>query len=308
MKIIENWLRAADGQAIFYNEFLPDDEKVNFVVQIVHGMAEHSERYTDFAGFLVSKGGAVYASDHRGHGRNVLNPDDYGVWPEKKEWCTIVDDLKVLNDISAKNHPGVPVFILGHSMGSFFTRSFISNYSLGLKGVILTGTGSNPTFLLYIGCLIAKIQCFFSGITRKSKLLDKMSFGSFNKGYETPFQWLTRDQKIVDEYIADPKCGGIFSCSFYRGFMTGLISINKVKYAKKISKELPILFLSGANDPVGNYGKGVLQAVNFYKNAGIKHIEHKLYKDARHEILNEINKEEVYQDVIDWIDKINANG
>lgn len=305
--IIENWFRATDGKTIFYNEFVPENGKVKFVVQIVHGMAEHSERYTEFADFLVKKGAAVYASDHRGHGRNAMEPGEYGVWPQKKIWCTIIDDLKMVNDICAKNHPGVPIFVIGHSMGSFLTRSFISQYNFGVKGVILTGSGYNPTLLLQVGLLIAKLQCFFRGVGKSSKLLDKMSFGSFNKGYDSPFQWLTRDQKIVDQYIEDPKCGGVFSCSFWRGFFSGLIAINKVRNVKKISRDLPILFLSGDNDPVGDSGKGVIKAVGFYKNLGLKKVEYKLYKDARHEILNEINREEVYQDIANWIDKIITN-
>ncbi len=307
MKTIENWFRATDGQTIFYNEFLPTKGDVKFIVQIAHGMAEHSERYSHFAEFLVKHGAAVYASDHRGHGRNVKDTDQYGVWPDKKTWCSIVDDIKILNDISAKNFPGVPVFILGHSMGSFLIRTFITTYSIGLKGVILTGTATNPTFILKIGYWIACLQCFFGGVNKKSKLLDKMSFGSFNKDFETPFQWLSRDQKAVDEYIKDPFCGGVFSCSFYRSFFAGLINMNKLKYAKTINREVPIIFLSGDADPVGDYGKGVLKAVDFYKSANIKNLEYKLYKDARHEIINEINKEEVYQDILDWINKIILN-
>jgi len=308
MRIIENWFRASDGQTIFYNEFLPEDPQVKFVVQIVHGMAEHSERYAEFAGFLVKNGAAVYASDHRGHGRNAVKDEDYGVWVDKRIWCTVVDDIKILNDISAKNHPGVPVFILGHSMGSFLTRFFISSYSLGIKGAILTGSGSNPTTVLHIGKFIASLQCFFGGVEKPSRLLDKMSFGSFNKGFKKPFSWLSRDEKIVEDYIADPRCGGIFSCSFYRGFMSGLILINKVKKARGIRKDLPMIFMSGAEDPVGNHGKGVKKAVEFYKNIGIKSVECKLYEGARHEILNETNRKEVYQDVLDWINKIMSDG
>jgi alpha-beta hydrolase superfamily lysophospholipase len=193
-------------------------------------------------------------------------------------------------------------------MGSFLTRSFISSYSLGIKGAILTGSGSNSSLLLHIGNIIACVECFFGGVGKPSKLLDKMSFGSFNKGFDKPFSWLSRDEKIVEKYIADPRCGGVFSCSFYRGFMSGLISLNKIKFAKRIRNELPVIFMSGELDPVGDSGKGVLKAVEFYKNAGLKSVEYKLYKGARHEILNEINKKEVYQDILDWINKKMADG
>ncbi len=229
MKIIENWFRSSDGKTIFYHEFLPEDNKVKFVVQIFHGMAEHSERYIKFANFLVNKGAAVYVSDHRGHGKNAVSDDDYGLWPAKNEWCNIVDDLKILNDITAKDFPNIPNFILGHSMGSFLARTYITSYDTELNGVILTGTGANPTMLLKAGRFIANLQCFFSGVNKRSSILDKMSFGSFNKGYNSPFQWLTRDQEIVDKYISDPRCGGIFTASFYRGFMSGLIQLNRLK-------------------------------------------------------------------------------
>lgn len=302
MRIIENWFRTSDGKTIFYNEFLPDNGKVSFVVQVFHGMAEHSERYADFAEFLVNKGGAVYISDHRGHGRNCLKPGEYGVLPEKDAWFRIIDDLKILNDLSKESFPEIPNFILGHSMGSFLARTFITKYC-GLKGVILTGTGTNPDYLLRFGYFIAWLQCKLRGVGSPAKLLDKLSFGSYNKSYETPFQWLTSDQEIVDDYINDPYCGGVFSCSFYRSFFTGLIYNNKLFNAKKISRELPFLFLSGLEDPVGDYSVGVKKAVEFYKKAGLRKIDCKIYSGARHEILNEKIKEEVYQDIYSWISK-----
>src|SRR5690554_823129 len=304
MKVIENWFRASDGKDIFYNEFLPDNiDDVKFVVQIIHGMAEHSERYTHFAEFLTSKGAAVYASDHRGHGRNCLRPGEYGVWAKKGAWFTIVDDLKVLNDITAKNFPDKPNFILGHSMGSFLARSFITKYSRGLNGVILSGTGTNSNLILNTAKAIAWKQCNFRSPAKPAKLLDKLSFSSFNKSYDKPYQWLTRDQKIIDEYIDDPYCGGVFSSSFYYNFFSGLLHVNQLNKAKKIAKDLPILFVSGDKDPVGNYGKGVKQAVEFYKKARLSNIDVKLYPEARHEILNEINKDEVYNDILNWITK-----
>ena len=191
MKVIENWFRASDGKDIFYNEFLPDNiDDVKFVVQIFHGMAEHSERYTHFAEFLTSKGAAVYASDHRGHGRNCLRPGEYGVWAKKGAWFTIVDDLKVLNDITAKNFPDKPNFILGHSMGSFLARSFITKYSRGLNGVILSGTGTNSNLILKSD-LTARI-CFsdaeFSLIIYMMHIMSvKYFFGGWLDDWNLPF-------------------------------------------------------------------------------------------------------------------------
>ncbi|HOK37276.1 MAG TPA: alpha/beta hydrolase [Bacteroidales bacterium] len=304
MKIIENWFRTPDGKTIFYNEFLPDDiSKVRFVLQIAHGMAEHSERYTHFAKFLVEKGAAVYASDHRGHGRNCLKPGQYGVWKRPKTWDLIIDDLKILNDIAAKSFPNVPVFILGHSMGSFLIRSFITRYCLGVKGVILTGSGTFSKIELIFGRILASLQCFIFGPGKKAKLLNKLSFGKYDKKFGEPYAWLTRDKRIVKDYIADPYCGGVFSCSFYKHFFSGILFSLNFNEARKIPKSLPIIFLSGEDDPVGDFGIGVKKAMEFYKKAGLKNVEFKLYPSARHEILNEINKEDIYNDILMWIEK-----
>jgi len=303
MKIIENWFRTSDGKMNFYNEFLPDDvQNVKFVLQIVHGMAEHSERYSHFAEFIVNNGGAVYASDHRGHGRNCLKPGEYGIWNQKNTWDLIVDDIKILNDITAKNFPDKPNFLLGHSMGSFLVRTFITKYCTGIDGVILTGSGTFSKAEVISGMLLAKLQCFLFGPYRKARLINKLSFGKYEKHFGgEKYAWLTRDKNIVNEYISDPYCGGIFSCSFYKNFFCGLLQSQSFDYARKIPKNLPVLFLSGSDDPVGNFGNGVEKAFIFYKKAGLKKVEMKLYPEARHEIINEINKEEVYQDIIDWI-------
>ncbi len=304
MKIIENWFRTSDGKIIFYNEFLPDDiENVKFVLQIVHGMAEHSERYSHFAEFLVNHGGAVYASDHRGHGRNCLKPGEYGIWEDKNSWDLIVDDLKILNDITAKNFPNKPNFILGHSMGSFLVRTFITKYCTGINGAIITGTGFFSKIELILGYTISALQCLITGPATKARLISKLSFGKYDKHFGQKYAWLTRDKKIVDDYISDPYCGGVLSCSFYRSFFLGIMQAQNFKIARKIPKSLPFLILSGENDPVGDFGNGVMKVVNFYKKAGLRNLEYKLYPDARHEILNEINKDEVYQDILAWIDK-----
>ncbi len=300
MRASEHTFNSSDGVKIFYRSFLPDGN-VKAVLQIFHGMAEHSARYVDFARFMTDNGIAVYVSDHRGHGKSIVNRDDYGVWPHRDEWWRIIADLKQLKDIAMEEYPNTPYFVLGHSMGSFLARTFITKYSTELSGVIISGTGTNPTGVLRFGKFIADFACTLEGCRSKASLLDKLSFGGYNKGYNSPYQWLSRDDSQVKKYIADDLCGGLFSNSFYRGFFKGLIYINKRSSGELINKNLKMLFVSGDKDPVGNCGQGVEDAVNFYRDLQIANIKLKLYPNARHEILNEINKDEVYKDLLDWI-------
>jgi len=299
----EHTFKSFDNNTIFYRKFLPDGN-VKSVVQIFHGMAEHSGRYADFANYLTDNGFAVFVSDIRGHGKSMESPKDYGVWPHKDEWKRIIADMKQLKDIATKEFPSAPYFILGHSMGSFLARTFITKYSTELSGVIISGTGTNPTGVLRFGRCVAKLGCTFEGCRSKASLLDKLSFGGYNKGYNSPYQWLSRDDKQVRKYIDDDMCGGVFSNSFYRGFFKGLIYINKRSSGELINKNLKMFFVSGDKDPVGNCGEGVEAAVDFYKKLNIKKIQVKLYPNARHEILNEINKDEVYADVLNWMNNI----
>lgn len=300
MRTSEHTFRSADGINIFYRVFLPDAAP-KAILQIFHGMAEHSARYADFAKYLTDNGIAVYVNDHRGHGKSIAEPRDYGVWPHRDEWWRIVSDLKQLKDIATAEFPSIPYFIMGHSMGSFLARTFITRYSTELSGVIISGTGTNPTPVLRFGKFVASVACAFEGRRSKASLLDKLSFGGYNKGYNAPYQWLSRDDAQVKKYIDDEYCGGVFSNSFYRAFFSGLIYINKRSSGELINKNLKMLFVSGDKDPVGNCGKGVEDAVEFYKELHIANVQMKLYPNARHEILNEINKEEVYADLLNWI-------
>ena len=276
MRTSEHTFRSADGINIFYRVFLPDAAP-KAILQIFHGMAEHSARYADFAKYLTDNGIAVYVNDHRGHGKSIAEPRDYGVWPHRDEWWRIVSDLKQLKDIATAEFPSIPYFIMGHSMGSFLARTFITRYSTELSGVIISGTGTNPTPVLRFGKFVASVACAFEGRRSKASLLDKLSFGGYNKGYNAPYQWLSRDDAQVKKYIDDEYCGEL------------------------INKNLKMLFVSGDKDPVGNCGKGVEDAVEFYKELHIANVQMKLYPNARHEILNEINREEVYADLLNWI-------
>lgn len=304
MKTIENHFRASDGELIFYHKFSPENEDVKYAVQIVHGMAEHSARYKEFAEFFTARGIAVYVNDHRGHGKTAQTLENFGVWDYKNAWSLVVDDIKHLNDIIAKENPNINIFILGHSMGSFLVKTFLTKYSSGITGAILTGTGYTPNYKLMPCCLFSRILCLTLGNRYRTKVLYKISFERFNKAYEESYEWLSRDKNVVKKYIDDPFCGGVFTSSFYKYLFLGIMYNNKLYNLKKIPKRLPIILLSGTGDPVGDYGRSVEIQQNRLIDAGIKKVDIKLYENARHEILNETNYKEVYQDIFLWMNSI----
>lgn len=293
-----------DGKEIYTYNWIPEC-KIRGIIQISHGMAEHSARYCRFAEFMNNKGFAVFANDHRGHGKTAGNKSGRGFFAEKNGWKLCVDDMHQLTNYIKKEHPELPVFLLGHSMGSFLSRHFITSFGNQLKGCILSGTASHSPIILAAGSFIASIQILFFGIKHPSKLLNKMSFGAFNKRVpspSTPFDWLSCDKELVQHYIADDYCGFICSAAFFRDLFSGLKYINNHKNIQKTPIDLPLYFIYGSEDPVGNYGQGVDLAVSRYKNSGIKDITVKKFVGGRHEILNELNKEEVFQNILEWME------
>lgn len=296
-----------DGITVHGNKwFLEKDIKSKAVVQIAHGMAEHIDRYSDFAKTLNSKGYIVYGNDHRGHGKTAGSLENLGYFADDNGWNLVVEDMHELTSMIKSEHKGLPLFIFGHSMGSFLSRSYIQKYGNEIDGVILSGTGGDNGLLGNIGILLAKGEMRKMGKKYRSKKMDKLSFGNFNKAFgpnRTNFDWLSRDTKEVDKYIEDELCGEVFTAGFFYDMLTGLKALNKKENIRKVPKELPIFFISGEKDPVGKNTKGVMQAITSLKKAGIKDISYKFYKDGRHEILNELNKKDVYNDVIRWLDE-----
>ena len=291
---------------IFVYKWLPDDNvQVKGIVQIAHGMAETAARYERLARRLTDSGFVVYANDHRGHGKTAGEISKLGDLGEDG-FNSMVENMKELNEIIKKENFNLPIFLLGHSMGSFLTQRYICLYGSGLKGAILSGSCGKQGIMIDIGRLIAKGEIKRIGRGGKSNKLNKLSFGSYNNSFKpnrTAFDWLSRDNNEVDKYIVDPFCGAVFTAGFFYDFLGGLKSIADKNEIKRVPIGLPIYIFSGDKDPVGKYGKGVLKLVRTYKEHGIKDITYKLYKDGRHEMLNEINKEEVMEDVIKWIKK-----
>ena len=297
-------LSTADGTQLHVNRWLPDGP-AKAVVQVAHGMAEHSERYARFAQRLTDAGYAVYAGDHRGHGGTAVRPEDAGYFADAKGWDTVVDDLRLLSDHAREENPGLPFFLLGHSMGSFLSRSYAIRFGEDLDGLVLSGTGGDPGPLGKVGLAIAAAQARLRGRRHASGLMDRLTFGQYNAAFKpnrTKFDWLSRDEAEVDKYIADQRCGNVFTAGFYADLLGGLATINSDRALAGIRADLPIHLASGSLDPVGDQGKGVRQVADQYRRLGVRDVTVKLWPDARHEIFNETNRDEVESEVVGWLD------
>lgn len=297
--------KADDGLEIFACKWVGNSEAPpKAIVQIAHGMAEHIKRYDSFARELVSQSIFVYGNDHRGHGQTGSKTNSIGYFADEQGFEKVVKDMETLTSIIEKEFPGVPIFLLGHSMGSFLSRRYIQLYGERLAGVILSGTGGDPGFIGKIGKMVAAREMKKKGPRTASSLMNKLTFGSYNKAFRptrTEFDWLSRDEKEVDKYIADPLCGGVFSSGFFHDLLEGLETVNKPENIMATPANLPIFLISGSKDPVGGDTKGVLKTFQAYKAEGMQNVDYKFYEDARHELLNETNRDEVHTDVIHWI-------
>ena len=275
--------------------------KVNVI--IIHGMSEHAGRYDEFANFLTSNNVQVYSSDLRGHGKTADTIDNVGLFAMENGWHKVIQDQKLLiTHVSQQNE--LPIFILGHSMGSFIARTLSFSGETRILGYLFSATAGDPGFLGRTGKIIAAVNSQLLGKKNRSKLLDKMAFGDFNKKIENPStkkDWLTRDESAVNKYMNDPFCMQLFTSQFYTDLLEGVLSVNDNSNVKQMAR-VPYLLFAGTMDPVGEYSKGVQKV--FQMMRGQQHsVELKMYEGGRHEMLNEVNKEEVYNDVLDWINK-----
>ncbi len=273
-------------------------------IQISHGMAEHSGRYQDLGNFLAEKGFAVYAHDHRDHGRSVSSPQQLGFCAPHNGWRLILEDMLALTRHMEEKHPGVPIFLLGHSFGTLLSLNYTFCWANKINGMLLSGLSSCQPILSIFGLIFSFIQSSISSKKTKSPFLNNLLFGGYNKHFKparTDFDWLCSDPAVVDRYIEDQHCGAIFSAGFFYDLANASIEIHRTKNFKKIPSNLPIIILCGENDPVGNMVKGAEKVCLALKRAGIKDIVFKAYKGCRHEILNEKIKDEVYKDILYWI-------
>lgn len=284
-------------------KYIPESEP-KAILQIAHGMVEYIDRYEDFAKFLCDKGFLVTGNDHIGHGGSVNNEDEWGYFTKENGNQVLLDDIYELTKITKKEYPNKPYFLLGHSMGSFYGRQYLCEHGNELDGAIIMGTGLEPLMTVKAGMMVCKLIASFKGWKYRSNLVNNMAFGAYNKKFEparTRADWLTKDEKIVDYYINEPRCSFQFTLNGYYNMFSGIARLHDEKYLSAMPKDLPILFVSGQDDPVGSFGKEVEASVNSVKKVGCKNVEMKLYPDDRHEILNETDKEQVYIDLYNWL-------
>ena len=275
------------------------------VLQIVHGVAEYAARYEEFGSFMASKGFLVVAEDHMGHGGSVGDDGHLGAF--EGGWHKAVADTHRLLTYTRMECPDVPYILLGHSMGSFMVRTMLAKYpKCGISAAILSGTAWMHRGIINAGIAAATLVAKRQGPYAPSKLLNDMMFGSYNRKIEhrrTSHDWLTRDKKIVDAYVPDPLCGFSMTAGLAKDMLTGLLYIQEPEHLNKMRKDLPVLFIAGADDPVGNYGEGVKQTVQAFTRAGMENVTMRLYPMCRHEVLNELNLDEIYANILDWLKK-----
>ncbi len=288
-------------QQIAYYIWTPE-KPAKAVLQIIHGMAEHSSRYHDFAEFLCNQGYIVAADDHAGHGQTAKQSEKYGYFDEKEGWNKVSQDLirfnQQLHDVYK-----LPVFVLGHSMGSFFARTLMIRKPDMAKAWILSGTGNFTLIERLGGFALANLSLFFKNPDAPAGFMHKLSFGAYNnkfKAENSEYAWLSTDKSIVEAYEKDPYCGGVFSGAFYRDLMYGVNFIHNRSDLKKIPINTRICIFSGKDDPVGNYGKGVAKVHRKFLDLGLKS-ELKVYPGMRHEILNETQRQVVYDDILECL-------
>lgn len=293
-----------DGKTKLHAVRWVPEGKVVCIIQIVHGMAEYVERYEALAQYLGEKGILVTGDDHLGHGKSVAKDGIYGYFCEQDPATVVVRDVHRLKKMTQEDYPGVPYVILGHSMGSFILRNYLFRYGTGIEGAVICGTGSKSKALVTVSRMIAAVQGVIFGDAHASKLIDRLAFGSSNKKIadaKTAFDWLCTDEKVVDAYIKDELCGFTFTVNGFKTLFQLLNRLNKAENINKMPKDLPVLFLSGDMDPVGDYGEGVKKAYEDFRKAGMKRVSMKLYPGGRHELLNETNKQQVYEELYPWI-------
>jgi alpha-beta hydrolase superfamily lysophospholipase len=306
------WLESKDGTKLFVRRWIPQQE-VRAVLQIVHGMAEHSARYGYTAQKLCEMGIEVWAADQRGHGftadLRVNHPENggqLGHCADKHAFSKIIEDIDGIFDTMQKERPNLPLFLLGHSWGSFLAHTYIEKHGKRLAGCILSGTKGRGGFIVAAGSFVAKIIAGVKGSRKKSPLLYALADGQYDKPFRpnrTAADWLSRDEKAVDAYIADPLCGKMCSSGFYRDLTGALNIIYKPKSMKQIPLDLPVYVFCGSADPVGEMGEGPTVLIGSFKHMGMKDIEFTLYPDGRHEMLHETNKDEVIANLVKWLEK-----
>ena len=303
----EFYFPSKDGNTEIHTiEWKPEGE-VKAVLQLCHGMVEYIRRYDEFAEFMCGRGYYVVGNDHLGHGKSVQSKSEYGFFHEKYGNACVIGDMHTLRQRTMKKYPDVPYFMLGHSMGSSLLRQYIQMYGNGLSGAVLMGTvADHKKAALLFGKRLCRVMAAFRGWHYRSKMVDNLVLGAYNKKFKparTRADWITSDNENLDMYVADPLCSFMSTVNAYYNVFSGMIGIQRKESVYMIPKGLPVLFVSGADDPVGEFGKGVRKIYEKYRAAGIRDVTLRLYTGDRHEILNETDRDQVYKDLLGWFEK-----
>jgi alpha-beta hydrolase superfamily lysophospholipase len=301
----EATIEMTDGFLVHAIVMKPEGTPIGHI-HLLHGMAEHIARYEEFAKYLVGKGFIVSGHDHRGHGKTAKMNGSKGHFADENGFDRVVQDAYEIIAKLRDEYPSPRFILFGHSMGSFVARRYIQLHGHEVDKAVLSGTGGDPGVSRLAGQVAAYLRGKKNGFDQPDNFLNKLVFGGFNKSVhqpKTPLDWLSTDTEAVEKYLIDPACGIVPTTQFFADLFKGLGEIHKEEEIKKIPKDLPILLFSGSEDPVGNNGKGVWEVAKQYDNAGMTNVTVMLFEGGRHEMLHEKNRQHVFQDVYDWIEK-----
>lgn len=296
------WMEMTDQSKLFVRDYPVDDATTTVVV--LHGLAEHSARYEQFAGELNNKGYHVLVPDHRGHGQTGERAGRLGYFAEENGFERVVDDVNELIQHHLLDYPSRAIFLVGHSMGSFLARRYVQKYPAVVDKLVLIGTGGDPGLLGAFGARLATYKARGEGATQPGTLMNKLTFGNYNKGIEdaeTESDWLSTDPEVVRDYLADPYCGFVPTNKLYQDLLQGLITIHATEQLARMRKSLPVLLIAGTDDPVGDYGKGVRKVALSYQKAGSEDVKLVLIEGQRHEILNGKGRQTVVDQILGWL-------
>ena len=304
----EFYFRSSDGKTNIRTLAWKPNGKIKAILQISHGMAEHIMRYNEFAEYLASHAYYVVGNDHLGHGKSVSSAKDYGHLDKKQGNDFLIQDMHLLREKISNEYPTLPYFILGHSMGSTLLRYYILKYGEGLQGVLFSGiVAHQSSVLLNLGKCLSSLIGIFRGKYYRSKFLNYSVLGKYNKMMKNPqskIDWVTRDLEKLEKYANDELSGFIFTANGYYNIFDGLLRLNNKKNISLLPKDLPMLIISGSEDPVGGFEQGIKDVYEKYKKDGVRDIALKIYEGARHELINEIDREYIYQDIDEWMTTI----
>lgn len=300
------WFPSSDGEHPCAGYLWQPQGEIRGVVQIVHGIAEHMGRYDHFARYLNAHGYVVCGEDHLGHGKTGEAAGQFGFFARRNGWTLATANVRAFRQLMGEKFPGVPYILLGHSMGSFLTRTYLCRYPGTVDGAILSGTGQESPLLVATGRLVSTVLGWIHGPTWVSQLVHQQALGAYNRQFRpnrTTADWISRDEQVVDTYLQDSFCTFTPTVGLYRDMLGGLQYISSEKALSHMDPNTPIYLFSGDQDPVGANGAGVRRVYGYFKDHGTRDLELKLYPGARHETLNETNRMEVYADVLDWLDR-----